>query len=183
MGIELYIIKIKNNTIDIFSENNHEILEIISMNIIYNCHPQITNYILHCATIENKNDKSLFRPYMCQSENFVSIIEFIEIYNNKIKKDLDEQNEQYKKSKVLKFLKDNSYEKIENLLKNRLYTEYKELMNKFMDIISKDFDDNYEIYEYDSHLTNVSIYNKIKNISDKLTQYINHNDIYCYLSY
>ena len=183
MGIELYIIKVKNDAIDIFSQDNHEILDIIGMNTIYNCHPEITTYLLRSASIENKNDKSAYKTYMCKSTDFVSVIEFIDAYIDKLKHELDEQYDTYKKSQVLEFLKENSHEKIENLLKNRLFEEYKDLMNKFIDIINKDLDDNYDTYEFDSYQYNDNMYNRIKNISDKLKQYMNQIDIYYYLSY
>ena len=183
MGIELYIIKIKDSTKDIFSQDNHEILNIIGLSTIYSCHRDITTILSNYSNIKNDNDKSLFQVYMCKSNSFENVLWEINTYDDNIKKELDEQYNFYNKSKVLEFLKNNDYEQIENLLKNRQFEEYKNLMDKFVNIIETDMSDNFDMYEYDSYKDNYNMYIRIKNISDKLKSYQDQNDIYYYMSY
>ena len=177
MGIELYIIKIKDATRDIFSQNNHEILDIIGLSTIYSSHRDITTILSNYSNI--KNDE----VYMCKSNSFENVLYEINTYIDNIKKELDEQYIFYNKSKLVDFLKNNDYEQIENLLKNRKFEEYKNLMDKFVNIIETDMSDNFDMYEYDSYKDNYNMYIRIKNISDKLKLYQDQSDVYYYMSY
>lgn len=183
MGIELVIIKLCDKDKDLFLQQNHIILDDISIKRICSEHPHVSNVLSEFTNIENKDDKSIFKVYFCKSDNFMKVAEEINKYCDKLKSNLDEQYELYKKSQVLEFFKENSYDKIKDLLEHRQYDKYKEIMKNCVDIIENDLSDNYDLYEYDSYNDNYYIYNIIKNIAEKLTNYSSQNDIYYYLSY
>jgi len=181
MGIELVFIKLLDNNLDLFSEKNHLILDDIPFSHITSCHSDVTNILSHFSEIGEKGNK--FGAYFCKSDNFMKVAEEINKYCDKLKSDLDEQYESYKKSKVLEFFNENSYEKIEELLKQRQYDEYKKIMQNCVNIIENDLSENYDLYEYDSYHEDLHMYNRIKNIVNKLINYSSQTDIYYYLSY
>ena len=112
------------------------------------------------------------------------MVKNIYLYCVKLKEELDEEKNSYQNSCVLKYLKENSYEKIEEKLKNREYSEYKSILQKLIEIIEQDFSDNYYKYdECDSYDHNLNMYIRIKNIADKLNMYYGDPSIYYYLSY
>ena len=183
MGIDLVFIQIHDNNLDLFSEKNHLKLDDIPFSHITSCHSDVTHTLLHFSDIGDKEDKNRFGAYFCKSDNFMKVAEEINKYCDKLKSNLDEKYELYKKSQVLEFFKENSYDKIKYLLEQRQYDKYKEIMKNCVDIIESDLSKNYDLYEDDSYQDDLHMYNKIKNIADKLINYSSQNDIYYYLSY
>jgi len=181
MGIELYIVKIKDTTVDIFKHENQEVLDIIGLKSISSFNSEITIILMTNANIESKNKSWGYTP-LCKSDDFEKVYKEIDIILEPIKNELDEERDSYKKSPLLEFIKNNSYEKIENLLKDRLFEEYKKLLQEFVSVIETDLSDNYDLYEYDSYQEHKYIFSRIKLISDKLKAYSNKPDIYYFVS-
>lgn len=119
---------------------------------------------------------------MCKSDNFEKVYKEIDLILEPIKKKLDEERDLYKKSPVLEFIKNNPHKKIENLLQNRLYKEYKELLENFVSVIESDLSDNYDLYDNDFYHDKESIYMQMKLISYKLKVYANNPHIYYFVS-
>jgi hypothetical protein len=179
----LVIIKIKDTNKDIFDEQNHEILDYISITSIYKEYSKFYRILSHSTLIKNPNNHSLFATWMCENNLFDTVCNEMNKYLTEFKIELESEYNFYKNSKVVQFLKNNSYEKIEELLKTRSFQEYKDLMYKLIDTINIDFDDNYDLYEYDHYKHKYNIYLKMKNISDKLKEYYNQPNILYYISY
>ncbi len=95
---------------------------------------------------------------MCKSDDFEKVYKEIDLILEPIKKELNEERDSYKIYHVLEFIKNNPYEKIENLLKDRLFEEYKKLLQEFVSVIETDLSDNYDLYEYDSYNNHKYIY-------------------------
>jgi hypothetical protein len=181
MGIELYIVKIKDTIVDIFEYDNQEVLDIIGLKSISSFNSEIPSILMTNANIERQN-KSWGDTSMCKSDDFEKVYKEIDLILEPIKKKLDEERDSYKKSPMLEFIKNNSYEKIENLLKDRLFEEYKKLLQEFVSVIETDLSDNYDLYEYDSYNDHKYLYSRIKLISDKLNAYSNTPNIYYFVS-
>jgi hypothetical protein len=182
MGIDLVFIQLYDDNADLFSAKNHNKLDIIPFSRITSYHHTISNILSDFCNI-TYNNNSKFDAFFCKNDNFTKVAEKINKYCDGLKFDLDEQYECYKKSKVLDFFKENSYEKIKNLLEQRQYDIYKEIMENCVNIIENDLSENYDLYEYDSYKENLNMYNRIKNISEKLINYSSQKNIYYYLSY
>lgn len=63
MGIELVIIKLCDKDKDLFLQQNHIILDDISIKRICSEHPHVSNVLSEFTNIENKDDKSIFTPF------------------------------------------------------------------------------------------------------------------------
>lgn len=164
MGIELYIVKIKNIDGNLFDNTNCQTLDMIFMKTIITENPEIS-YILSESNSIERND-----TYLYDSSVFKVVSDKILDYCSKMKVELDRERNEYMNNKVLKYLKENPYEKIEEKLKNREYSEYKSILKNLIEIIEEDFSDNYDKYEeWDSYEHELNMRDRIKFIGDKLS--------------
>lgn len=182
MGIQLVFIKLDDNK-DLFLEKNHIILEYISFSQIQSDHSDISYILLQSANIVDNNDTNCFKTRFCGNKNFMKVAEEINKYCDNLKNNLNKQYEFYKSSQVLNFFRDHSYEEIKDLLKNRHFEEYTEIMEKCTNIINTDLTKNCELYENDSYHIDLYLYNSIQNISKKLINYSSQSNIYYYVSF
>ena len=85
MGIELYIVKIKDSNSDIFLYENQEVLDIIGLKTISELYGQITSTLMLHAKIEPYK-KSWGDASMCKSDNFETVYKEIDLILELIKK-------------------------------------------------------------------------------------------------